>query len=64
MKWLLVLVITWMVLADEYRQVAHAYEKLIGQHIDQVLAKELFDKSWLPDATIGLPRRPGAAQPK
>jgi hypothetical protein len=49
---------------DEYRLVARAYEKLIGQHIDQVLAKELFDKSWLPDATIGLPRRPGAAQPK
>jgi hypothetical protein len=43
---------------NEYRQVAHAYETLIGQHIDRLLAKELFDKSWLPDATIAVPRRP------
>jgi Putative metallopeptidase len=49
---------------DEYRQVAHAYEKLISQHVDHVLAQELFDKSWLPDATIRVPRRPGSAQPK
>jgi hypothetical protein len=49
---------------DEYRQVAHAYEKLIGPHIDHVLAGKLFDKSWLPDATIGVPRRSGPAQPK
>jgi hypothetical protein len=49
---------------DEYRQVAHAYEKLIGPHIDPGLAKEVFDKSWLPDAAIRVPRRPGSAQPK
>jgi hypothetical protein len=49
---------------DEYRQVAHAYEKLIGPHIDQALAKRLFDKSWLPAATIGVLRWPGSMQPK
>ena len=49
---------------DEYRQVAHAYEQLIGPHIDPGLAKEVFDKSWLPDPAIRLPRRPGPAQPK
>jgi hypothetical protein len=49
---------------DEYRQVAQAYEKLISPHVDDVLAQELFDKSWLPDATIWVPRRPGWAQPK
>ena len=47
---------------DEYLQVALAYEKLIGPHIDHVIAKELFDKSWLPDATIRVPSR--ATQPK
>ena len=49
---------------DEYRQVAHAYEQLIGPHIDTGHAKEVFDKSWLPDPAIRLPRRPGPAQPK
>jgi hypothetical protein len=49
---------------DEYRQVAYAYEQLIGPHIDTGLAKEVFDKSWLPDPAIRLPRRPGPAQPK
>ena len=49
---------------DEYRQAAHAYEQLIGPHIDPGLAKEVFDKSWLPDPAIRLPRRPGPAQPK
>jgi hypothetical protein len=39
-------------------------EKLIGPHIDPGLAKEVFDKSWLPDAAIRVPRRPGSAQPK
>jgi hypothetical protein len=47
---------------DEYRQVARAYEKLIGPHIDHAVAKELFDKSWLPDATRRMPHR--ATQPK
>ena len=49
---------------DEYQQVAYAYEQLIGPHIDPGLAKEVFDKSWLPDPAIRLPRRPGPAQPK
>jgi hypothetical protein len=49
---------------DEYRQVAYAYEKLINPHIDHVLAREVFDKSWLPDAMMRVPRRPGPAQPK
>jgi Putative metallopeptidase len=49
---------------DEYRQVAHAYEKLISPHVDDVLAQELFDKSGLPDATIWVPRRPASAPPK
>jgi hypothetical protein len=39
-------------------------EKLISQHVDHVLAQGLFVKSWLPDATMGVPRRPGPAQPK
>jgi hypothetical protein len=33
---------------DEYRQVARAYEKLIGPHVDPSRAKKVFDKSWLP----------------
>jgi Putative metallopeptidase len=49
---------------DEYRQVAYAYEKLIGPHIDRGRAKKLFDKSWLPDAAISVPRRPGSAESK
>jgi hypothetical protein len=48
----------------EYQQVADAYEKLIGPYVDRSRAKKLFDKSWLPDATIRLPGRPGPPQPK
>jgi hypothetical protein len=47
---------------DEYRQVAHAYEKLIGPHIDRAFAKNLFDKNWLPDGAMSVPRRAGSAQ--
>jgi Putative metallopeptidase len=32
---------------DEYRQVAYAYEKLIGPHVDRARAKKVFDKRWL-----------------
>jgi hypothetical protein len=32
---------------DEYKQVAYAYEQLIGPHIDRGRAKKVFDKSWL-----------------
>ena len=48
----------------EYQQVADAYEKLIGPHVDRSRAKNVFDKSWLPDATTRVPRRPGPPQPK
>src|SRR3979490_3291439 len=37
---------------DEYQQVAYAYEEVIGPHIDRDLARKVFDKSWLPDATM------------
>jgi hypothetical protein len=32
---------------NEYRQAAHAYEKLIGPHVDRGRAKKVFDSSWL-----------------
>jgi hypothetical protein len=48
----------------EYQQVADAYEKLIGPHVDRSRAKNVFDKSWLPDATTRVPRRPSPPQPK
>jgi hypothetical protein len=32
---------------DEYQQVAYAYEKLIGPHVDRARAKKVFDKRWL-----------------
>lgn len=32
---------------DEYRQVAYAYGKLIGPHVDRGRAKKVFDRSWL-----------------
>jgi hypothetical protein len=47
----------------EYQQVADAYEKLIGPHVDRSWAKKVFDKSWLPDATTRVPGRPGSPQP-
>ena len=49
---------------DEYQQVAFAYQKLIGPHIDRALEKKVFDKTWLPDAKKLVPRRPGSAQTK
>ena len=49
---------------DEYRQVAYAYQKLIGQHIDPILVKTVSDKNWLPDAKWRVPRRAGWAQTK
>jgi putative metallopeptidase DUF4344 len=47
----------------EYQQVADAYEKLIGPHVDRSRAKKVFDKSWLPDATTRVPGRLGSPQP-
>jgi hypothetical protein len=36
---------------EEYELISQAYEMLIGPHIDPVLAKKIFDKSWLPEKT-------------
>ena len=49
---------------DEYRQVSRAFETLIGPHIDRAVAKKILDKSWLPETTTRLQRRPGSPQPK
>lgn len=45
---------------DEYRQVAFAFGKLIGPHIDRRLAKKILGKSWLPDPAqpVLVPPRP------
>ena len=39
----------------EYNQVAFAFRELIGPHIDQQLARQVLDKTWLPDV-----KAPGA----
>jgi hypothetical protein len=52
---------------DEYRQVSYAFQKLIGPHIDLVLARRVLDKSWLPGPSTQVLRRPGdtrSAQPQ
>jgi hypothetical protein len=49
---------------DEYQQVAYAYQTLIAPHTDPVLAKKIFDKSWMPDAKKRLPSRPVSAKTK
>ena len=43
--------------ADEYQQVAFAFTKLVGPHIDRALAKKVLHQSWLPAATTRVPRR-------
>jgi hypothetical protein len=48
---------------EEYEQVSHAFETLIGPHIDRARAKGILDKSWLPEATPRLPRRAGSPGP-
>ena len=40
----------------EYAQVAHAFDTLIGPHIDRTLARQLH-KSWLPPVATPAPRR-------
>jgi hypothetical protein len=45
---------------EEYEQTEHAFETLIGPHIDRARAKGILDKSWIPDATTRVPRRPGS----
>ena len=37
--------------------------KLISPHIDARRARKVFDKSWLPEPTRQVPRRPGSTQP-
>ena len=44
----------------EYQQAAFAFEKLIRPHIDQGLAKKVLQRSWMPDATRAVARKPGA----
>lgn len=43
---------------DEYLQLAHAFNVLIGPHIDQTLARSVMIRHWLPDGTVMPPRRP------
>ena len=48
---------------DEYHQVSHAFETLIGPHIDRALAKKIFDRSWLAEPTTRVERRSGSPPP-
>jgi Putative metallopeptidase len=45
----------------EYTQVAHAFDSLIGPHIDKKRAQALH-KRWLPPVDSPPPRRPGSSQ--
>jgi Putative metallopeptidase len=45
---------------EEYQQVSYAFQQLIGPHLDPVLAKEVMDKTWLPDAKWRMQRSPGS----
>jgi putative metallopeptidase DUF4344 len=49
---------------DEYEQVAYAFQQLIGQYLDPVLAKVVLEKGWLPDAKWQLLRKSASAQKK
>jgi hypothetical protein len=42
---------------EEYKLLEYAYETLIGSHIDPALAKEVFDRTWLPEKTSSMLRR-------
>ena len=44
---------------DEYKQLNYAFDKLIRPHIDQELAKQIYEAAWLPPMTMRPPRRPG-----
>lgn len=37
----------------EYREVAFAFRQLVAAHLDQELAREVLDRSWLPDGGLG-----------
>jgi hypothetical protein len=43
--------------ADEYKQAAFAFNRLIGPHVDQRLASKVLKKSWLPEPTRRVPLR-------
>jgi len=43
---------------DEYDQVGHAYDTLVGPHIDRALEKKILKRSWLRKPTAQI-RRPG-----
>jgi Putative metallopeptidase len=45
---------------EEYQQFAYAFQQLIEPHLDPVLAKEVTDKTWLPDAKWRVQRRRGS----
>ena len=45
---------------EEYQQVVYAFQQLIEPHLDPVLANEVMDKSWLPDAKWRVQRRRGS----
>ena len=44
---------------DEYKQLNYAFDKLIRPHIDQQLAKQIYEAAWLPPTTMRPPRRLG-----
>ncbi len=41
--------------ADEYRQVAYAFQQLIRPHVDEEAAKQVLSRRWLPAAEPALP---------
>jgi len=48
---------------DEYGQISEAFEELIHPSIDRARAKRILDRSWLPEATRRVQRRPGSPRP-
>lgn len=50
---------------SEYQQAAQAFNILIRPHMDEPLANEVFDRRWIPDASIRPPhlRDAGAREP-
>jgi Putative metallopeptidase len=49
---------------DEYRQVAHAFKRLIGPHIDKDLAKEVMAMKWLPQVSVRPTPHPQSQGPR
>lgn len=39
---------------EEFELISYAYQTLIGPHIDQELAKEIYEQRWLPEITVDL----------